>query len=54
MDDLSQHKQAAVEKSIEQKESQLHFLPPYSPDDHPMENSFSLVKSFVRKQETER
>ncbi|MDR3234410.1 MAG: IS630 family transposase, partial [Planctomycetaceae bacterium] len=50
MDNLSQHKQAAVEKLIEPKGCELHFLPPYSPDDHPIEKSFSQVKSFVRKQ----
>jgi hypothetical protein len=50
MNNLSQHKQAAVEKLIKQKGCELHFLPPYSPDYNPIENSFSQVKSFVRKQ----
>jgi transposase len=50
LDNLSQHKQAAVEKLIEQKGCTLYFLPPYSPDYKAIENSFSQVKSFVRKQ----
>lgn len=50
MDNLSCHKSAAVEASIEATGAKLIFLPPYSPDFNPIEKMWSKVKSALRRE----
>jgi transposase len=49
MDNLGSHKSAAVREAIEAAGAVLRFLPPYSPDFNPIENSFAKLKAFLRK-----
>ncbi len=49
MDNLRAHKGARVRQLIEEKECQVLFLPAYSPDFSPIEETFSKVKSFLRR-----
>ena len=47
MDNLSSHKGAKVEELITAAGAELRYLPPYSPDMNPIENS--KLKAFLRK-----
>ncbi len=49
MDNLQVHKGAHVHQLIESKGCQLLFLPAYSPDLSPIEETFSKVKAFLRR-----
>jgi transposase len=49
MDNLSAHKGARVRHLIEGHGCQLLFLPAYSPDCSPIEETFSKVKAFFRR-----
>jgi transposase len=49
MDNLASHKVAGVREAIEQRGATLHYLPPYSPDLNPIEQSFAKFKSLIRK-----
>ena len=49
MDNLSAHKGARVRHLIEGRGCQLLFLPAYSPDFSPIEETFSKVKAFLRR-----
>jgi transposase len=49
MDNLSAHKGERVRKLIEHRGCELLYLPPYSPDLNPIEESFSKVKHILRK-----
>jgi transposase len=49
MDNLSLHKSKRVQRLIEEAGATLLFLPPYSPDFNPIEETFSKVKSILRK-----
>ena len=49
MDNLGAHKTERVRKLIEDRGSELWFLPAYSPDLNPIEEAFSKVKNIVRK-----
>ena len=49
MDNLSAHKQPAVEAAIRAAGASLLFTPPYSPDFNPIENFFSKLKAYLRK-----
>lgn len=49
MDNLSAHKSDEVRESIEQAGAELHYLPPYSPDLNPIEQSFAKLKAHLRK-----
>lgn len=49
MDNLRVLKSAHVRQLIEGKECQLLFLPAYSPDFSPIEETFSKVKTFLRR-----
>jgi transposase len=49
MDNLSVHKGKWVRELIEDKDCQLWFLPPYSPDFNPIEEAFSKVKTLLRR-----
>ena len=48
MDNLSAHKVAGVERSIEAVGAQVLYLPPYSPDFNPIETAFSKFKYLLR------
>jgi len=49
MDNLSIHKGARVRHLLETHGCQLLFLPAYSPDFSPSEETFSKVKAFLRR-----
>lgn len=49
MDNLSVHKGARVRQLIEDKGCQVLFLPAYSPDLSPIEETFSKIKAFLRR-----
>jgi transposase len=49
MDNLSSHKGPRVRELIEAAGARLLFLPPYSPDFHPIENAFAKLKALLRK-----
>lgn len=49
MDNLPAHKPEEVRESIEQAGAELRYLPPYSPDLNPIENSFAPLKAYLRK-----
>ena len=49
MDNLSVHHVHEVEEHFRQAGIVLLFLPAYSPDLNPMEETFSFIKSYLRK-----
>lgn len=49
MDNLGSHKAQATKDAIERVGARLIFLPPYSPDLNPIEQTFSKIKSVLRK-----
>jgi transposase len=49
LDNLSVHKGARVRQLIEERGCELLFLPAYSPDCSPIEETFSKVKAFLRR-----
>jgi transposase len=49
MDNLPAHKGNEVREAIEAAGAKLLYLPPYSPDLNPIENSFSKIKACLRK-----
>jgi transposase len=49
MDNLGSHKARATKDAIERAGARLVFLPPYSPDLNPIEQTFSKIKSVLRK-----
>ena len=49
MDNLSAHKQPAVEAAIRAVGATIIFTPPYSPDFNPNENFFLKLKAYLRK-----
>ena len=52
MDNLSSHKRAGVQETIESVGASLVFLPPYSPDLNPIELAFAKLKQLLRKAAT--
>ena len=48
-DNLSSHKVAGVAEAIEAAGARLAFLPPYSPDQNPIEQLFSKLKALTMK-----
>jgi transposase len=48
MDNLGSHKSAAIRQSIKAAGARLWFLPPYSPDLNPIEQTFSKIKHWMR------
>ena len=50
MDNLPAHKSAKVRAAIEAVGAELRYLPPYSPDFNPIENTFSKINSCLRKE----
>ncbi len=51
LDNLSIHLSHRVRQAIESRGCRLLFLPAYSPDFSPIEEAFSKLKTFLRKQE---
>ncbi len=51
MDNLSSHKGPRVRELIEERDCELLYLPPYSPDLNPIEEAFSKVKEILRRAE---
>ena len=49
LDNLSAHKGARVRHLIEERGCELVFLPAYSPDYSPIEETFSKLKTFLRR-----
>ncbi len=49
MDNLRAHKGGRVQQLIEERGCQLLFLPAYSPDFSPIEETFSKIKVFLRR-----
>jgi transposase len=49
MDNLSAHKGARVRQLIEERGCQLVFLPAYSPDFSPIEETKSSIKAYLRR-----
>jgi transposase len=49
MDNLAAHKGQKVEERIQARGCELLFLPAYSPDFSPIEETFSKVKTFLRR-----
>src|SRR5215467_5547861 len=49
LDNLSVHKSVRVRQLIEACGCELLFLPAYSPDYSPIEETFSKVKAFLRR-----
>ena len=49
MDNLGSHKVAGVRQAIEARGASLLYLPPYSPDLNPIEQSFAKLKALIRK-----
>ncbi len=48
MDNLGSHKSKAVRNAIKAAGAHLFFLPPYSPDLNPIEQTFSKIKHWMR------
>jgi transposase len=51
MDNLSAHKGKRVRELVEARGCELLYLPPYSPDFNPIEESFAKIKGLLRKAE---
>ncbi len=49
MDNLPDHRLAAVRATIETAGAQFFLLPPYSPDMNPIEMAFSKLKTLLRQ-----
>jgi transposase len=49
MDNLSSHKDPAIEAAISAKGCRVVFFPPYSPDYAPIEHAFSKIKECLRR-----
>ena len=49
MDNLGAHRTKRVRELIEQRDCELIYLPPYSPDYNPIEEAFAKIKNLLRK-----
>ena len=52
MDNVSFHKSKRILELINNSNNKILFIPPYSPDFNPIEEVFSELKSFIRRQIT--
>ena len=52
MDNLGSHKAAALRRLIRAAGARLWYLPPYSPDLNPMEQTFAKIKHWMRSAQT--
>lgn len=50
MDNVSFHKMNSIIELIERAGVRVVFLPPYSPELNPIENMWSKLKSYIKKQ----
>lgn len=48
MDNLGSHKSKSVRDAIKAAGARLFFLPPYSPDLNPIEQTFAKIKHLMR------
>jgi len=48
MDNLGSHKSIEIRRAIRARGARLWFLPPYSPDLNPIEQTFSKIKHWMR------
>ena len=48
MDNLGSHKSAALRRVIKAASARLWYLPPYSPDLNPIEQTFAKIKHWLR------
>jgi transposase len=48
MDNLGSHKSKAIRRAIQAVGARLWFLPPYSPDLNPIEQTFAKIKHWMR------
>ena len=48
MDNLGSHKATALRKAIKAAGARLWYLPPYSPDLNPIEQTFAKIKHWLR------
>jgi transposase len=48
MDNLGSHKSVAIRRAIRDAGAKLFFLPPYSPDLNPIEQTFAKIKHWMR------
>lgn len=48
MDNLGSHKAAALRRAIKAAGARLWYLPPYSPDLNPIEQTFAKIKHWLR------
>jgi len=48
MDNLGSHKSKAVREATKAAGTRLWFLPPYSPDLNPIEQTFAKIKHWMR------
>jgi len=51
MDNLSAHKVSGVQEAIAAVGARVVYLPPYSPDYNPIEQTFAKIKAILRKYE---
>jgi transposase len=49
LDNLSSHKVAGIRNAIEARGATVRYLPPYSPDLNPIEQTFAKLKAGLRK-----
>jgi transposase len=52
MDNLGSHKSAAIRQMIRAAGARLWYLPPYSPDLNPIEQTFAKIKHWMRVAQT--
>ena len=49
MDNLAAHKVDGIAAAITDRQAELRYLPPYSPDLNPIEQAFAKLKALLRK-----
>ena len=49
MDNLGSHKSPAVRQALPAAGARLWYLPPYSPDLNPIEQTFAKIKHWIRQ-----
>ena len=49
MDNLGSHKSSAIRRAIRDASARLWYLPPYSPDLNPIEQTFAKIKHWMRQ-----
>ena len=48
-DNLSSHRSAYAQDTLQSQDNQMPFLPPYSPDLNPIEMAYSKLKAHLRR-----